>query len=222
MNTFCSGPVGALALNSRMLRWSPTAFLVRHFTPLCRPSGHLCPCLCPESEKKVGHRSQYSLSLSFPGSSHRTNSMRTQWDDKIVFPSGVSMGSIWTWAKVIGATAEGWRWMSCACWHMVSCSKACSYHSSRIKFHLTKKQSQWQDTVFGQVLTSLELVIVPTNSIVCDCNWLFISIHFFRRITLVNSKPIPGSLPVPVADQLVTYVRTDVHAPSPWVHCSCS
>lgn len=83
MNTFCSGTVGALALNCRMLRWSPTAFLVRHFTPLCRPNGHLCPCLCPESEKKVGHRSQCSLSSAFSGSSHCTNSMRTQWDDKI-------------------------------------------------------------------------------------------------------------------------------------------
>lgn len=59
------------------------------------------------------------------------------------------------------------------------------------------------------------------NSIVCDCKWLSISIHIFRRITWVNSRPIPGFLPVPVAHQLVTYIRTDVHAPSPWVHCSC-
>ena len=83
MSIICSGTVTALALNSRMLRWSPTAFMVRHFTPLCRPSGHLCLCLWPESEKEVGHRSHYSLSLGFSGSSHHISSMRTWWHDKI-------------------------------------------------------------------------------------------------------------------------------------------
>lgn len=36
----------------------------------------------------------------------------------------------------------------------------------------------------------------------------------------MNSKRALGSLPVPVSDQLGFYMRTDVHALSPQVHCS--
>lgn len=82
-NIINSDTVTALALNSRMLRWSLTAFMVRHFAPLCRPTGHFHLCLWPESEKKVGHRSQYSLSLDFSGSSHSIDSVRTWWSDKM-------------------------------------------------------------------------------------------------------------------------------------------
>ena len=38
----------------------------------------------------------------------------------------------------------------------------------------------------------------------------------------MKSKHILGSLPLPLSDQLVIYIRTDVHALSPHVHCSCS
>lgn len=82
------------------------------------------------------------------------------------------------------------------------------------------QRSNHSDRTLSLGKSSLELVIVPMNSIVCDCNWLLIPIHFFRRTTWVNSKPVPGSLAVPVPAQLVTYSGQMC---MPHLHgCNCS